>query len=26
LFDTLQQGLPPALAQTKLTLEGKLAA
>ena len=23
LFDTLQQGLPPALAQTKLTLEGK---
>ncbi|CAE6690156.1 Phosphoenolpyruvate carboxykinase [GTP] [Paraburkholderia domus] len=26
LFDTLQQGLPPALAQTKLALEGKLAA
>jgi Phosphoenolpyruvate carboxykinase (GTP) len=26
LFDTLQQGLPPALQQTKLALEGKLAA
>ncbi|MFM0042591.1 phosphoenolpyruvate carboxykinase (GTP) [Paraburkholderia sediminicola] len=26
LFDTLQQGLPPALKQTKLALEGKLAA
>jgi phosphoenolpyruvate carboxykinase (GTP) len=26
LFDTLQQGLPPALTQAKRTLEGKLAA